>query len=191
MNPVITALSVLPISAAFLRRLFPRCSHDSSSPSDAARLLTARLLAIVVAARESRTYTLFYLEITWSLFIADSVERQRAPSDAFISAVCTITRSSYSRLFFYHDYLDYLSAREIIIWPNDHFILCLILANNEDAMIHCVTLCVFLNWKGRRGPFIIVLYISYSTSHSFDQTSIKEERALKNIECLYRLFIYF
>lgn len=87
-NPVITALSVLPISAALL----DGCSHSTR------HVLTCFLCRSTVvdsatshdciySEKECRTCTLFYLEISWSLFIADSAERQRAPSDASFSAV--------------------------------------------------------------------------------------------------------
>lgn len=82
------------------RRWLDGCSPSArtvaSLASRAARLsLTARLLAFVLTARGavSHVYTLFYLEISWSLFIADSAERQRAPSDASSSAVRAARRT--------------------------------------------------------------------------------------------------
>jgi len=76
MNPVITALSVLPISAASL----DDCSHGARAFSlafDAARPVdSATPRDRSCSESECRTYTLFYLKIPWSLFIADSAERQ-------------------------------------------------------------------------------------------------------------------
>jgi len=194
MNPVITALSVLPISTAFLRQLLPRRSHDSSLPSDAARLLTARLLAIVVAARESIGRIRFF---TWRSL---RVCLLQTPSNA--SALRAMPLSVlYSPFLDPHTIVYFpimiifsiLSARDII-YPvtSDHFILCLTLTNNEDAIIHYVTLCVFLNWKGRKGLFIIVFTHTIVLRISLIKLQLKRRESTEKYQIfILSLFIYF
>ena len=68
---------------------------------------------------------------------------------------------------------------------SDHFILCLTLTNNEDAIIHYVTLCVFLNWKGRKGLFIIVFTHTIVLRIPLIKLQLKRRESTEKYRTLY------